>query len=257
MKSLSFCPAFRSACFPFCPEGGDVTSNPYPVLVLYRYICVFYKSHFQFTCELLPRISCNPSLYCNTVTRRSSRVDNGTFGFEVFTAVVLKSIFFLFPIYTGLPRASSACHLLARCFAELFYDPEDRGDTFLRNVGYHSTHYTASYPRRWYSSTEHSSDVVPDHPTHFLKRVYLGSLEHWDSNTSHGTDVRPLFIFYVIFNWITFYHGMMCPKVVDGWDGLQMWRVAANVTYWISSCREPIWGSPLPRGLGGRLCCGM
>jgi hypothetical protein len=39
-----------------------------------------------------------------------------------------------------------------RCFAELFYDPEDGGDTFLRNVGYHSTHYTASYPRRIYSS---------------------------------------------------------------------------------------------------------
>jgi hypothetical protein len=29
---------------------------------------------------------------------------------------------------------------------------EDGGDTFLRNVGYHSTHYTASYPRRRYSS---------------------------------------------------------------------------------------------------------
>jgi hypothetical protein len=42
--------------------------------------------------------------------------------------------------------------LLARCFAELFYDPEDGGDTFFRNVGNHSTHYTASYPRRRYSS---------------------------------------------------------------------------------------------------------
>jgi hypothetical protein len=45
-----------------------------------------------------------------------------------------------------------ACHLLARWFAELFFDPEDGGDTFLRNVGYHSTHYTASYPRRRYAS---------------------------------------------------------------------------------------------------------
>jgi hypothetical protein len=41
----------------------------------------------------------------------------------------------------------SACHLLARWFAELFFDPEDGGDTFLRNVGYKSTDYTASYPR--------------------------------------------------------------------------------------------------------------
>jgi hypothetical protein len=50
-------------------------------------------------------------------------------GFEVFTAVVLKSIIF----WDMTP-----------CSAELFYDPEDGGDTFLRNVGYHSTHYTAS-----------------------------------------------------------------------------------------------------------------
>jgi hypothetical protein len=35
--------------------------------------------------------------------------------------------------------------------AEIFFDPED-GDNFLRNVGRNSTDYTASYPRRWYSS---------------------------------------------------------------------------------------------------------
>jgi hypothetical protein len=64
-------------------------------------------------------------------------------GFEVFTAVVLKSIFF----WDMTPCSA----LSGRCFAELFYDPEDGGDTFLRNVGYHSTHYTASYPRRRYS----------------------------------------------------------------------------------------------------------
>jgi hypothetical protein len=28
----------------------------------------------------------------------------------------------------------------------------DGGDKFLRNVGRNSTDYTASYPRRWYSS---------------------------------------------------------------------------------------------------------
>jgi hypothetical protein len=39
-----------------------------------------------------------------------------------------------------------------RWFAELFFDPEDGGDTFLRNVGCNSTDYTALYPRRWYSS---------------------------------------------------------------------------------------------------------
>jgi hypothetical protein len=33
-----------------------------------------------------------------------------------------------------------------------FFDPEDGGDIFLRNVGWHSTDYTTLYPRRWYSS---------------------------------------------------------------------------------------------------------
>jgi hypothetical protein len=33
-----------------------------------------------------------------------------------------------------------------------FFDPEDGGDIFLRNIGWHWTDYTASYPRRWYSS---------------------------------------------------------------------------------------------------------
>jgi hypothetical protein len=51
----------------------------------------------------------------------------------------LKSIFFCLLL---------ACSLLRW----LFYNPEDGGDKFLRNVGYHSTHYTASHPRRKYSS---------------------------------------------------------------------------------------------------------
>jgi hypothetical protein len=33
-------------------------------------------------------------------------------------------------------------------YADLFFDPEDGGDTILRNVGCNSTDYTASYHRR-------------------------------------------------------------------------------------------------------------
>jgi hypothetical protein len=69
-------------------------------------------------------------------------------GFEVFTAVGMKSIIF-WDMTPCSPLSST--HLLTRLFAELFFDPEDGGDTFLRNVGCYSTDYTASYPRRWYS----------------------------------------------------------------------------------------------------------
>jgi hypothetical protein len=43
--------------------------------------------------------------------------------------------------------------LLSTCFRAsfllgLFFKPEDGGDMFLQNVGWHSMDYTALYPRR-------------------------------------------------------------------------------------------------------------
>jgi hypothetical protein len=46
----------------------------------------------------------------------------------------------------------AACLLAGFCWT-YFFDPEDGGHIFLRNVGWHSTDYTASYSRRWYSSS--------------------------------------------------------------------------------------------------------
>jgi hypothetical protein len=93
-------------------------------------------------------------------------------GFEVFTAVVMKSIIFwdmtpCSPLsfnrrFGGTSRlhlqgrrnrfskTSKEAGLLAG-FAEPFSSTEDGDDIFLRNVGWNSTDYTASYPRRWYS----------------------------------------------------------------------------------------------------------
>jgi hypothetical protein len=51
-------------------------------------------------------------------------------------------------LYSNVDNLMPEIHLLARWFAELFFDPEDGGDTFLRNVGCNSTDYMASYPRR-------------------------------------------------------------------------------------------------------------
>jgi hypothetical protein len=61
------------------------------------------------------------------------------------------STYLLFTIYTGLPTGRAFClppACLLVCWT-YFFDPENGGDMFLRNVGWNSTDYTASYPRRW------------------------------------------------------------------------------------------------------------
>jgi hypothetical protein len=75
-------------------------------------------------------------------------------GFEVFTAVVMKSIVF-WDMMPCSPLSFNRCfrrtyrlHLQGR--RNRFSKPaEDGGDMFLQN-GWNSTGYTASYPRRWY-----------------------------------------------------------------------------------------------------------
>jgi hypothetical protein len=65
---------------------------------------------------------------------------------------VLKSIIFwdMTPYSPLSVNQRSAC-LLFPCWT-YFFGPEDGGDMFLRNVSWHSTNYTASYPRIWYHS---------------------------------------------------------------------------------------------------------
>jgi hypothetical protein len=74
-------------------------------------------------------------------------------GSEVLTAVVIKS--YIFQNITPCSPLKGNRHraLLAICFhadflLSLFFDPEDGGDIFLRNVGYLSTDYAALYPNR-------------------------------------------------------------------------------------------------------------
>jgi hypothetical protein len=48
------------------------------------------------------------------------------------------------------------------------------------------------------------------------------------------------------------HHGMARPQVADGGEGLQIWRVAANI-YWIISRGQPTRGGRPAWGLGGVL----
>jgi hypothetical protein len=40
------------------------------------------------------------------------------------------------------------------------FDPEDGGDMFLRKIGWHSTEYMASYPRRYSSISIYSENQM-------------------------------------------------------------------------------------------------
>jgi hypothetical protein len=78
-------------------------------------------------------------------------------GFEVPTAMDTKNTI-LWDITLCRPSRVNRCFCsFATCFQagfflSLFFDPEDGGDMYLRNVGWLYTDYTMLYHRRWYSS---------------------------------------------------------------------------------------------------------
>jgi hypothetical protein len=49
--------------------------------------------------------------------------------------------------------------------------------------------------------------------------------------------------------WVPCQHGMERPQVADGRDGLQVWRVAANILN--KQSRRPTGGDPPDWGSGG------
>jgi hypothetical protein len=71
----------------------------------------------------------------------------------------------------GLHLQVATC-LLASCWT-YFFGPEDGGDMLLRNVGWRSTDYTASYPRRWYSSSNGKVHIFISINKHFSSLKWL------------------------------------------------------------------------------------
>jgi hypothetical protein len=50
--------------------------------------------------------------------------------------------------------------------------------------------------------------------------------------------------------WVPCHHGMACPQVADGRDGLQVWRVAANILNKQLQTVDKGWSSSLQVGCG-------
>jgi hypothetical protein len=57
---------------------------------------------------------------------------------------------------------------------------------------------------------------------------------------------------YINVNWVPCHHGMARPQVADGGDGLQIWRVAANILYEYkqSQTADKVWSSSWGLGVG-------
>jgi hypothetical protein len=151
---------------------------------------------------------------CTCIYQRLLR----TVGLEVLTAVVMKSTTFwdimpcsplsvnrhfggTYRLYLqgrknrlSLPTAFT----LVSCSA-YFFDPEDWGDMFLRNVGWRSTDYTALYPRRWYSSHPLWFDRLVTSPYKLISRYSDGlrarqfGLDYWQGKQIflHSTASTP------------------------------------------------------------------
>jgi hypothetical protein len=45
--------------------------------------------------------------------------------------------------------------------------------------------------------------------------------------------------------WVPCHHSILCPQVVDGGEGLQVWRVAANTLNKQSQTADKGWSSSL------------
>jgi hypothetical protein len=57
-------------------------------------------------------------------------------------------------------------------------------------------------------------------------------------------------IMYIHVKWVPCHHGMVRPQVVDRGDGLQIWRVAANILNKQSRTADRRWPSSLGVGRG-------
>jgi hypothetical protein len=51
-------------------------------------------------------------------------------------------------------------------------------------------------------------------------------------------------------SWVPSHHGMLRPQVADGGDGLQIWRVTANILNKQSRTSHKRWSSSLGVGRG-------
>jgi hypothetical protein len=125
----------------FVDDTSIIVKSPNPIIFENTINKVFLDINGWFTVNLLS-LNVDKAQFMQFVTKINSLLDLNIIHGD--KKIVMKSIFFwdMKPCSalsgtrrssetSGTTQHSTPCHLLARCFAELFYDPEDGGDMFL------------------------------------------------------------------------------------------------------------------------------
>jgi hypothetical protein len=83
--------------------------------------------------------------------------------------------------------------------------------------------------------------------------VYFKIYGHGQQAVRQKTDLNcSKHSFYIHVEWVPCHHGMERPQVADGGDGLQIWRVAANVLNKKSRTANTGWSYSLVVGRGAK-----
>jgi hypothetical protein len=149
---LSWCPNFPS--LPLLPHTPPLASTSFPYLAA---PCLPHTYTFSRTSNRPFSGPCTPvifSYWFALLVKWCWRFHSirWTSQWELGSS---RPLTFCFLYKLGLPSGGLFClppACLLVSYWNYFFDSEDGGDMFLRNVGWHSADYTALYPRSWYSS---------------------------------------------------------------------------------------------------------
>jgi hypothetical protein len=122
----------------------------------------------------------------------------------------------------------SPSNINANCFHAgfllgLFFDPEHKGDTFLRNVGWHSAAYTTLHPKRWYSLSGSVQDAMATSREPFVKWAGIYWLAERLSASKEGL--------YSKEGPFSSRHTPLCPE----WTVTYHWIPERNLRYSLAS----------------------
>jgi hypothetical protein len=141
-------------------------------------------------------------------------------------------------------RVPSVCYGVDGLFSFRHSHPKCSAALII-NCGYHTTHILPVINNQVDPTRSRRINVGGIHIINYLHRLLqLKYPAHFTAITPSRAEVCESYIYlrhvFSIFppltsqghvKWSPCHHGMVHPQIADGWDGLQIWRVAADIIY--------------------------